>query len=112
MAYLVDRSKDAEAAEAVRVWLATHNIGDMAPVDVSLSRSETGDGEEAWFFEVTLPTPPAGETWPVDALSSADREIRDQAIANGVTWPWYVIFLPDMDEPQEDEDDQLHLSED
>jgi hypothetical protein len=105
MASTLDR-EEQRAAEAVRAWLSRQQIGSLRPVDVQLRRDEDSAGQEAWFFEVTLadPEPNAG-TWPSEDLAELDRATRDEALRLGLSWPWYVLFRPETDEPQADEDD-------
>lgn len=110
MGRLVDRERDSAAAEDVRRWLSEQSFGRLRPLSVDLHREESAEGEEAWFFVVVLPDPDPNEgTWPVDELSDLDRGTRDRAIEAGVSWPWYVVFKPESDEQQEDEDEQMQL---
>ena len=97
--------EDQRAAEELRAWLAGQTFGAAHPVDVRLRRGQDSSGEGAWFVEVVLPDPdPAEGTWPVEDLIDLDRATRDKALELGVSWPWYVVFQPVTDEPQEDED--------
>ncbi|WP_208029420.1 hypothetical protein [Rhabdothermincola sediminis] len=87
-------------------WLRTTTFGSLRPVEVQVRRDLDADGREAWFFEVTLPNPPEGEdTWPITDLNELQRALRDQATKEGLAWPWYVRFRPEIDdlEPEEPE---------
>lgn len=107
---MVDRERDEKAAEDVRSWLTQQAFGGIRPVDVKRWRAEDSQGELAWHFLVVLPDPdPETGTWPVEALSDLDRATRDRAIALNLSWPWHVLFRPENEEQQEDEDDQLQL---
>lgn len=105
MAFLVDRERDAETAERVRSWISAQNIGGIRPTSVTSHRGEDMASEPAWWFVVRLPNPrPELGTWPVDVLNDFDRAVRDKAIDEQLSWPWYVTYLPENDEEQEDED--------
>jgi hypothetical protein len=109
MAFLVDRERDTEAAERVRAWIAEQTIEGLHPAQVESGRGEDAASDPAWWFVVRLPNPdPEVGAWPVDALNKFDRAIRDKAIEEELSWPWYVAFLPENEEEQEDED-QLQL---
>jgi hypothetical protein len=109
MPFLVDRERDTQVAERVRVWLAGQTIDDLRPTRVERRRQEDASGEDAWFFVVELPDPdPDAGTWPVETLNEFARTTRDKAIEEGLSWPWYVVFFPESEEEQEDED-QLQL---
>jgi hypothetical protein len=87
-------------------WLRSQTFGSLRPVEVVVRRDLDADGREAWFFEVTLPNPPEGDdTWPIDALNELQRALRDRAVEEGLAWPWYVWFKPEVDdlEPEEPE---------
>lgn len=109
MPFLVDRERELQAAQEVREWLATETFGGLRAVDVSLVRQEDASGEDAWFFVVRLPDPdPEIGTWPVETLNGLARATRDKALELEISWPWYVVFLPESEEEQEDEE-QLEL---
>jgi hypothetical protein len=106
MPFVVDRERDTEAAERVRTWIETQTVADLRPVEVARHRAEDSAGDEAWFFIVRLPDPdPELGTWSVDALNEFVRSVRDKALEEELSWPWYVGFLPESDEEQEDEDE-------
>lgn len=112
MGRVVDGERDTAAAESVRAWLSEQTFGDLHPRAVELVRQEDASGEDAWIFVVRLPDPdPAVGTWPVETVNELTRATRDKAITTGVSWPWYIVFSPESDEDQEDEDDQLTLPE-
>lgn len=105
MAFLVDRERDTQAAERVRAWIAEQTIGGVRPREVTARRGEDVASEPAWWFIVRLPDPaPDVGTWPVFVLNEFDRAVRDKAIAEQLSWPWYVTYLPENEEEQEDED--------
>lgn len=80
-------------------------MGGLRPVEVRKRREEDPFGQEAWFFDVVLPDPePATGSWPTGDLIGLDLATRYQAIDQRLTWPWYLIFVPETDEPQDDED--------
>ena len=107
--FLVDRERDTEAANDLRGWLEGEAFGGLRPVRVELARQEDASGDEAWFFIVRLPDPdPSTGTWPAEPLNELARATRDRALELGVSWPWYIVFLPENEEEQEDED-QLQL---
>lgn len=109
MAFLVDRERDIEAAERVRAWIEAQTIGGVRPREVTSQRGEDAASEPAWWFVVRLPDPaPDVGTWPVDVLNAFDRAVRDKALEEELSWPWYVAYLPENEEDQEDED-QLQL---
>lgn len=104
MSRVIDREDEA-VAEKLRRWIADQDVGDLRPVEVRKRREQDSSGQEAWFFDVVLPNPePAAGSWPVDDLIDLDLAARDQAIDHRLTWPWYLFFVPERDEPQEDED--------
>ena len=99
-----------EAAEGVRAWLSEQSSGATRPMSVELRRDYDWEDRPAWYFHVVLPDPdPADGSWPVKDLIALDLATRDEALARGVPWPWYVRFHPATDEPQE-EDDELEPS--
>lgn len=105
MARVVDR-EDERIAESLRTWMAGQAVGPLRPLEVRKRRDADSAGQEAWFFEVVLPDPePVKGTWPVEDLAALDLATRDQAIEQRLAWPWYVLFVPETDEPQEDEDE-------
>jgi hypothetical protein len=111
MAYLVDRERDTEAAEKVRAWIADQTVGGVKPRAVEAVRGEDAAADPAWWFVVRLPDPaPDVGTWPVEVLNQFDRSVRDKAIEEHLSYPWYVAYLPENEEEQEDED-QLQLPE-
>ena len=81
----------------------------ITPTRVVLHRQEDASGEEAWIFEVNLPDPePQSGTWPVQALNEFARAARDKALDVSVSWPWHIVFFPEHEEEQADED-QIRL---
>ena len=109
MPFLVDRERDTEAASELRTWLQGETFDGLKPLSVEPVRQEDASGEEAWFFVVRLPDPdPETGTWPGETLNELARATRDKALELGVSWPWYIVFLPESDDEQEDED-QLQL---
>lgn len=109
MPFLVDRERDIETAERIRSWIGEQTIAGLRPTEVSSRRAEDASGDDAWFFVVRLPNPdPHAGTWSADALNDFVRLVRDRAIAEDLSWPWYVGFLPETEEDQEDED-QLQI---
>jgi hypothetical protein len=111
MPFLVDRERDIQVAEDVRIWLANQTIGGIQPVAVQTVRQEDASGEDAWVFVVELPDPdPKSGTWPVETLNEFARVTRDRAIESDLSWPWYIVFFPESDEEQEDEDNEDQLT--
>lgn len=109
MPFLVDRERDTEAAEAVRAFLEASTFWGITPTRVVLHRQEDASGEEAWIFEVNLPDPDSvSGTWPVQALNEFARAGRNKALEASVSWPWHIVFFPEHDEEQADED-QIQL---
>ncbi len=103
MAYLVDGERDIEAAERVRAWIAEQTIGGVRPTLVTSHRGEDAASDPAWWFVVRLPNPaPDVGTWPVDVLNAFDRAVRDKAIEEQLSSPWYVAYLPENEEEQAD----------
>ncbi len=112
MSFLVNREQDMEAAERVRAWIAEQTVSGLHPTDVVGYRAEDSAGDEAWFFDVRLPVPdPQGGSWDVEALNTFVRAVRDKALDESLSWPWYIGFLPETEEDQEDED-RLQLRDD
>jgi hypothetical protein len=100
------KHEDGETAEELRQWLAGQKLGSMAPVTVLLRRDENSSGREAWFYDVVLPNPdPVEGTWPIDDLIDLELLVRDEALKRGLSWPWYVFFQPETDDPHEYEDE-------
>lgn len=109
MSFVVDRERDTEAAERVRAWAAGRTVAGLRPTEVAKHRAEDAAGDDAWFFIVRLPDPdPSAGTWSADALNEFVRSVRDKALEEDLSWPWYVGFLPENEEDQEDED-QLQI---
>lgn len=101
MAPVVDREEEG-IAESLRTWIAGQAVGPLRPLEVRKRRDMDSAGQEAWFFDVVLPDPdPVKGTWPADDLAALDLAALDQRLA----WPWYVVFVPETDEPQENEDE-------
>ena len=105
------KHEDGKTAEELRQWLARQKLGSISPVRVLLRRDENSSGEDAWFYDVVLPDPdPVEGTWPVDDLIDLKLLARDEALKRGLSWPWYVFFEPETDDPDayadEDEPDQ------
>ncbi len=101
----IARYEGEVAAEAVRTWLERQHFGSLTPVAVELRRGEDSSRRPAWYFEVTLPDPdPREGTWPVDDVIAMDLATRDEALDQGVPWPWYVRIHPETHEQLADDD--------
>jgi hypothetical protein len=106
MSYLVDRERDTEAADRVQTWIAEQTVAGLHPTEVTKRRVEDAAGDEAWFFVIRLPDPePDAGTWSADALNEFVRAVRDRALEEHLSSPWYVDVLPESEEDQEDEDE-------
>lgn len=105
MATVIDREEE-RAGESIRSWLETQDVGGIRPVEVRKRRVEDSFGELSWFFEMVLPNPPSREeTWPVRGIMDLDLALRDRALAEGLSFPWYLRFKPEFDDEPAEEDD-------
>ncbi len=103
MVDVADNERDTEAAERVRAWIEEQEISGVRPAQVTCRRLEDAEGQPAWWFAVRLPNPaPDVGTWPVEVLNAFDRSVRDKAINEQLSWPWYIAYLPENEEDQAD----------
>lgn len=90
----------APAARELGTWLSEQRFGGLRLLDVRLDLAFDLSGDEVLYLDVVLPTPPPGDTWPLDEIIEMRMAVRDKALELGVAWPWHVRVRPETEEPE------------